>query len=96
MDQLADQLARSDTGREDFRDEMRLLISSVVTGQNTMNGHITTIDGRVKNIEAKILMYDKLRDRIVGGIAAGTVSVAAIWFLIQDKIKLIFGIGPHT
>lgn len=45
-------------------------------------------------IRDKLMAMDLLRARIVGAFAAGSVALAALWWLVRDRVTLFF-LGPQ-
>lgn len=45
-----------------------------------------------ERIEDRVLAYDRLRDRVLGGIAAAGVGLAALWWALHSKIETLLGI----
>lgn len=54
----------------------------------------TGLTGRVIRTEAKVLAYDRLKERIIGGLATATVLLAVVWWLVKAKIAGLFGVQP--
>jgi len=53
----------------------------------------TGLTGRLIRTEAKVLAYDRLKERIYGGLAVATALIAVIWWLTKQKLADIFGVG---
>ncbi len=54
---------------------------------------VSGLTGRIIRTEAKVLAYDKLKERVIGGFIAATASLAAIWWLTKDKIAQFFNVA---
>lgn len=83
---LADLLAQHTQESHDYRAEVRDAMSRVA-------GSIRELAETVERIEDKVLAYDRMRDRIVGAIAAGTMFLGALWWLVKDKLAHLFGVS---
>jgi hypothetical protein len=53
----------------------------------------TGLTGRVIRTEYRVLAYDRLKDRVIGGAMALTMAVAIIWWLTKDKLATVFGVS---
>jgi len=51
------------------------------------------LDEKVSRIEAKVMAYDRLKERIIGGLMAGSVFIAALWWLTKSKLAAVFGVS---
>lgn len=56
----------------------------------------TGLTGRIIRTEAKVLSYDRLKERAVGAFFATTALVAVIWWIVKAKVAEALGIvtGP--
>lgn len=53
---------------------------------------LDTLDGQVGEIKAKVLAYDRLKERAIGAAMALSVALAAVWWLTKDKLAGLFGV----
>mgnify|MGYP000019260183 FL=1 len=86
VDGLANLLAQHERESHDYRAEVRDAFKQVA-------GSIRDLAETVERIEDKVLAYDRMRDRIMGSVAAGGVLIGAIWWLVKDKIAHFFGVA---
>lgn len=49
-------------------------------------------DGQLSRIEAKVLAYDRLKERVIGAFMALSVALAAFWWLTKDRWGAFFGV----
>lgn len=47
---------------------------------------------KVERIERKVLAYDRLKERAIGALAAGSVFIAALWWLTKERFSSFFGV----
>jgi len=83
---LADLLAQHTQESHDYRAEVRDAMSRIA-------GSIREVAENVERIEDKVLAYDRMRDRIFGAVGAAAVLIAAIWWLVKDKLATFFGVS---
>lgn len=53
---------------------------------------LETLESEVGSIKAKVMAYDRLKERIIGALMAGSVLVAALWWLTKAKVAAVFGV----
>lgn len=51
---------------------------------------LETLDGRVARVETKVLSYDRLKERVIGGFMVLSVSLAVLWWMTQDTWAQLF------
>lgn len=49
-------------------------------------------DAQLSRIETKVLAYDRLKERVIGALMAGSVLIAALWWLTKDRLATVFGV----
>lgn len=54
----------------------------------------TGLTGRLIRTETKVLAYDQLKERVIGALAAGTVAIGVLWWLVKAKVASVFGVQP--
>lgn len=52
----------------------------------------TGLTGRVMRTETKVLAYDRLKERAIGGFTALCMATAVLWWLTKDKWASLFGV----
>lgn len=79
---------------DDLRRELGNLSDRIGHEEVQPDGTIvgTGLTGRVIRTEAKVLAYDRLKERFIGGLATASVLVAVIWWLTKDRLSSMFGV----
>ena len=63
-------------------------------GQENEDGTFGSgLTGRIMRTEAKVLAYDRLKERVIGGLMAGTAALAAFWWFAKDRIATFFNVA---
>lgn len=51
------------------------------------------IEERLGTIEGKVMAYDRLKERVIGALMAGTVLIGIVWWLTKAKLAAVFGVS---
>lgn len=70
---------------------VKLIGEEEVDAEGKITG--TGLTGRIIRTEAKVLQYDRLKERIMGGFATATVLLAILWWLTKDRLAHLFGVS---
>lgn len=53
----------------------------------------TGLTGRVIRTEARVLAYDRLKERVIGGLLTGSALMAVLWWIVRQKVASVFGVA---
>lgn len=69
-------------------DIYRLLgeIKAALGEENEDGSGGTGLTGRLMRVEARVLEYDRWRDRIIGGLSALTILLGVLWWLLKERL----------
>jgi hypothetical protein len=93
LDEVSKKIDSHEEWRNDFRSETLCSIGQLIHAVGSISETVKSCEDRVKGIEAKVLAYDKMKDRIIGAIMAGGALIVAIWWLIKGRLENFFGVG---
>ena len=93
LDDVARTIEAQETWREDFRAETKRSVGQLINAVAAISETVESCEDRVKGIEAKVLAYDQMKDRIIGAVMAGGLMIAAIWWLVKGRLESFFGVG---
>jgi hypothetical protein len=59
-------------------------------GVRTKEG-FDAVDKRLSAIEARVMAYDLLKQRVLGILSASAIAIAGAWYWLHDKIETALG-----
>lgn len=93
LDDMARRMGeREAMGREYYETATRS-IDRLQKAVGVVSEIVESCEDRVKNMESRVMAYDRLKDRVIGAIMGGGLLIAAVWWLIKDKLASLFRMG---
>ena len=77
----------------DLQSDIATLLERVEANGRQAHDGFLAVNTRLKAIEDRVLALDRLRDKVMGALAVAGLFIGVIWWMIQDRIEAVLGIG---
>lgn len=77
-----------------FWAESRKADMEIARALSVIGSQVENIEEKCGRLEDRVLAYDRMRDKVIGALAAGGLFIGALWWMTKDALGKLFGVTP--